>query len=270
MPELPEVETVRRKLAPAIEGRKIARVETAADSYFFLTRPARLKRELPNRRIVDLRRLGKYLIAKLDDDRGLLLHLGMTGQLFLSDAPKLDPHMHLRLAFADGPPQLVFRDVRKFGKVALIKQLEREPRIAKLGVDALQATGRELWQQARHRKIPVKTLLLDQGVLAGVGNIYADEALFGANIRPTRPARRLSLAHCEKLVGELRRVLECAIDAGGSSISDYLQPDGAQGEYQNQHLVYGRTGQPCPKCHQPIQRRMLGGRSTHWCNRCQS
>ncbi len=291
MPELPEVEVTRRELAPRLVGRTIARVATTRPSYFFITAPARLSRALPGRRVSALVRVGKYLLCELDDDSRLLLHLGMTGQLFFSGDPSMrllsalrgvtllpeeqsagfrpDAHTHLVLGFGDGGPDLLFRDVRKFGKVELLARGESSPRLDKLGIDALLATGDELFTAARKRSVAVKTFLLDQSVLAGVGNIYADEALFLAGVSPTRRASKLSRAQCAAIVAAVQRVMLRSIETGGSSISDYVRPGGERGGYQDERQVYGRTGEPCHVCGSAIRRRVLGARSTHYCVKCQ-
>ena len=288
MPELPEVEVTRRRIAPLLVGRRITRITTSEPSYFFLTSPSELRRRLRGRRVTGLERIGKYLIASFDDGGTLLLHLGMTGQLFSSEArskrfltrararalehaPRFEPdrHTHLVLQFADRGPALIFRDVRKFGKCGYLAAGKPNPRVEKLGVDALEASGKMLYAAARRRRIPIKTLLLDQGVLAGVGNIYADEALYLARVRPTRRSHRVDLAECSAIVTALHRVLRRSIEAGGSSIDDFVQPDGNDGSYQLQRRVYGRRGEPCPRCKQPIERVVLGSRSTHFCPSCQ-
>jgi len=290
VPELPEVEVTRRRLSPMLVGRVIERVETTKDSYFFLTKPEALKRRLTGRSVRELKRIGKYLLAELDDGDRLLLHLGMTGQLFSSAVSsvrlfsaksrgslpaealrqfKADAHTHLSLHFADGGPSVLFRDVRKFGKVALIRAGSEDPRLDKLGVDALAADGHTLFSAARARKIPIKSLLLDQSVIAGIGNIYADEALFLAKVRPTRSARRVSERHCEAIVLASQRVMKRSIATGGSSISDYVNPDGSDGGYQNERKVYARKGLPCLVCKTPIRRVVIATRSTHYCPECQ-
>jgi len=271
-------------------GRVIERVETTKDSYFFLTKPDALKRALTGRSVRELTRIGKYLLAELDDGDRLLLHLGMTGQLFSSAVTsvrlfsaktrgslppealrefKADAHTHLRLHFTDGGPAVLFRDVRKFGKVALIRAGKTDPRLDKLGVDALAANGETLLSAARARKIPIKTLLLDQGVIAGIGNIYADEALFLAKVRPTRSARRVNARECQAIVAAAQRVMKRSIETGGSSISDYVTPDGSDGGYQNERKVYARKGLPCLVCNTPIRRVVIATRSTHYCPECQ-
>lgn len=290
MPELPEVEVTRRSIAPRLVGRRILEVRTTRDSYFFLTRPARLRRELPGRRVAALDRRGKYLLARLDDGSCLVLHLGMTGQLFSSSARSLrllsatarsallpeeqgafrpDAHTHLRLRFDDGGEEVFFRDVRKFGKVLLLARGEDDARLARLGPDALEVEGAQLFAATRRRQVAVKNLLLDQSVIAGVGNIYADEALFRAGVRPTRRALRVTRRECVALAEALRAVLERSIETGGSSISDYVSPDGRDGRYQSERRVYARKGEPCSACGTPIRRTVLAQRGTHYCPRCQ-
>jgi len=269
MPELPEVEVIRRQLAPLLVGRRIAAVTTTRPSYFFLTPPAVLRRRLPGRAVLTLERLGKYLVAGLDNGDRLLLHLGMTGAIVRSGAIEADEHTHLQLRFQDARPGVDFRDERKFGKVQLLVAGERPERLARLGPDALTISAERLRTASRKRRIPIKTLLLDQAVLAGVGNIYADEALYIAAIRPTRRAGRVSVAEFERLAAAVRKVLQLAIEAGGSSISDFVQPSGGYGWYQEQRRVYDRAGKPCRRCGTPIRRRVLGQRSSHYCPGCQ-
>jgi formamidopyrimidine-DNA glycosylase len=290
MPELPEVEVTRRQIEPWLVGRRLARVGTTRPSYFFLTPPARLRRALPGRSVERLERRGKYLIAQLDDGGRLLLHLGMTGQLFTAGAASVrllsaaaraslapeqqpsfapDVHTHLRLYFADQGPAVLFRDVRKFGKVQLLGPGEESERLRRLGTDALALSGAALFEATRGRQVAIKTLLLDQAVVAGTGNIYADEALFLAGVRPRRPAQRVSRGECEAIAAAMRRVMLRSIETGGSSISDYVAPDGADGGYQDERRVYARGGEPCAACGTPIRRIVLGQRSAHYCARCQ-
>jgi len=291
MPELPEVEVTRRQLEPLLVGRTILDVVTTPASSFFLTPPSELREALCGRRVCALERRGKYLLAALDDGNRVLLHLGMTGQLFGAGVSSVrllsstagasitperqavgfapDAHTHLRLRFADGGPDVFFRDVRRFGKVQLLRRGETSPRLERLGEDALRVRAIDLREATRLRRSPIKVVLLDQSVLAGVGNIYADEALFLARIRPLRRAARLSLDDWRTLVTALRRVLRRSIATGGSSISDYVRPDGTDGAYQDERRAYGRTGEPCRRCSTPIRRTVVGGRSTHYCPRCQ-
>jgi formamidopyrimidine-DNA glycosylase len=290
MPELPEVEVTRQRIGPLLVGRRICRVRTTRESYFYLTPPTRLKKGLEGRTITRLERRGKYLVAELDSGSRLMLHLGMTGQLFGAGATSLrllsasqraaldpesqaafepDAHTHLQLEFEDGAPGVLFRDVRKFGKVKLLAPGESEPRLDRLGIDALEARGDDLYRASRKRKVAVKSLLLNQAVLAGVGNIYADEALFLAGVRPSRRAGRLSRAECDAIIARLRQILQRSIETGGSSISDYIAPDGSDGGYQDERRVYARTGEPCRTCGEAIRRTTIGQRSTHYCRICQ-
>jgi formamidopyrimidine-DNA glycosylase len=290
MPELPEVEITRQQIAPLLIGRRIASVETTADSYLFVTPPKRLARALRGRTVVELERRGKYLIARLNGGGCLVLHLGMTGQLFSSAAtsvrllsstaraalaPELqvafepDRHTHLRLSFEDRGPQVFLRDVRKFGKLMLLDPDESHPRLEKLGLDALLVDGPRLFSATRKRKVPIKALLLDQTVIAGVGNIYADEALHLAGVRPGRRAGRITRSESEAIAGSIRQVLERSIATGGSSISDYVAPDGSDGAYQDERRVYARAGDACYSCGEPIRRRVIAQRSSHYCPRCQ-
>lgn len=290
MPELPEVEVTRRRIAPLLEGRRVARLHTSAPSYFFLTPPARLRRALEGRSLGKLERVGKYLVVEVEGGARLLLHLGMTGQLFADGVASVrllsasrraalapeeqrrfrpDRHTHLRFAFEDGGPGVLFRDVRKFGKVQLLANGERSERLERLGTDALAITGAALFAATRGRRAAVKTLLLDQALVAGTGNIYADEALFLAGVRPRRPAGRVTRAEYERIADGIRRVMLRSIETGGSSISDYVAPDGSDGAYQDERRVYAREGEACARCGGRIRRSVLGQRSAHWCPGCQ-
>jgi formamidopyrimidine-DNA glycosylase len=290
MPELPEVETTRRQIAPILVGRRIERVETTANSYFFLTPPEELRRSLEGKKVVRLDRAGKYIVAGFECGSRLLLHLGMTGQLFSSEATSVrllsataraslppeaqvrfqpDEHTHLRIKLEGGWPMVFFRDVRKFGKVQWLEPGEHNARLDRLGVDALRVTGELLFKANRGRRVSIKAMLLDQSVCAGVGNIYADEALFLAGVRPGRAARRVTRNECEAIASSLRRVLERSIETGGSSINDYVAPDGSDGGYQDERKVYARTGEPCLSCETPITRKMIAQRSSHYCSLCQ-
>lgn len=290
MPELPEVEVTRRQISGVLVGRTVSAVATTRASYFFLTKPSELKARLVGRRFAGLERVGKYLLAELDDGSQLLLHLGMTGQLFAAGAasPRLlsatakralapeaqasftpDEHTHLVLTFRGPGPNVYFRDVRKFGKVAWIAKGRSHERLSKLGVDALSATGGTLFDATRARRAPIKTVLLDQGVVAGIGNIYADEALFLAGVRVTRPACRLTRAECDAVMRAAQKVMRRSIETGGSSISDYVRPDGSDGGYQDERRVYARTGEPCSSCGTPILRLVIATRSSHYCPTCQ-
>lgn len=290
MPELPEVEVTRRRIEPVLVGRTIARVFTSRPSYFFLTSPARLRGRLAGRTVRALARRGKYLVASLDDGARLVVHLGMTGQLFADGvaSPRLlsataraalrpgeqirfrpDAHTHLRIRFADAGPDVWMRDVRKFGKVLWLRPGAHHERLDRLGVDALQLDGAALFAATRGRTVALKSLLLDQAVVAGGGDIYADEALHFAGVRPSRSAGRATRSECDRIAAALRRVMERAIETGGSSISDFVAPDGSDGRYQDERRVYARTGEPCLACGTKIRRIVIGQRSSHYCPRCQ-
>jgi formamidopyrimidine-DNA glycosylase len=288
MPELPEVEVIRRRLIETVLGRTIAGVRTTGANYAFLTPPSELRRRLLGRRFEGIERRGKYLLFGLEDQSCLVIHLGMTGQLFSSRAlsPRLvqrslrkqsretarfepDKHTHLSIAFADQADQLHFRDCRKFGKILWIDAHGSDARLMRLGPDAAGITARKLAAALAGRRAAIKPLLLDQSTLAGVGNIYADESLHAAGILPTRLAHTLVPEEIDLLARAIRRVLKRAIALGGSSIDDYLHPDGSDGSFQKRFKVYGRDGQPCRRCGAPIRRAVIAQRSAHFCSACQ-
>lgn len=290
MPELPEVEVTRRRIEPLLVDRRVRTLATSPPSYVFMTPPERLSRAISGRCVHSLTRRGKYLLAHLDDTACLVIHLGMTGQLFSEHAASVrlmsataraalapeeqahfrpDVHTHLQFVFEDGGAEVYFRDVRKFGKVLLLAPGEEHPRLARLGEDALGVTGEVIFVASRKRSVAIKNLLLDQSVIAGVGNIYADEALFLAGVRPTRRASRVTRAECERIAASVASVLQRSIETGGSSISDYVAPDGSDGAYQTERRVYARKSEPCSHCTTPIKRIVVGQRGTHYCPTCQ-
>jgi len=269
VPELPEVETVVRTLGPELAGRRIADV---------VVREARLRGgvapDLPDRlrgRLVTaIARRGKYLLATLDDHRVLLVHLGMTGRLTLSSgSPPWERHDHVVVRLEDGRV-LVYNDARRFGRIAVIEATAVEAETG-LGLDPLAAafTAEALLALTRGRRTSIKALLMDQRRIAGLGNIYVNEILFRAGIRPARRARTLRRADCDRLVRAARAVLADAIRRGGSSISDYRDGLGRRGWFQLRHRVYDRAGEPCRRCGDPIRSRPIVGRSSFWCPRCQ-
>lgn len=261
MPELPEVETVARMLAPRLRGLRVRRVRVLAPE--IVEGDARqLGQRLRGRVIEQVSRRGKYLIVRLDG-AVLTLHLGMTGRLRWGG--RAGPHTRAIFVFDRG--RLLFDDPRKFGRIGAGGG--PSPRTSKLGPEALAITARELAARLSRRRAPIKTLLMDQRVLAGVGNIYSDEALFRAGIHPLTPAGRLPLAAVKRLHRAIRRVLREAIAAGGSSVSDYVNADDEPGWFQLEHRVYRRTGLPCLRCGASIQRIVIAQRSAHFCPRCQ-
>jgi formamidopyrimidine-DNA glycosylase len=268
MPELPEVETVRRSLL-SIVGACIEAVEV---------REPRLRRRvaadfaerLIGREIRGIERRGKYLLFKLSGDEALLAHLGMSGALLLqtADTP-LATHDHVSLRLSDGR-QVTFNDPRRFGLMR-VGRPDELPELSNVGPDPLADafSVSDLAALARGRKKPVKNLLMDQRALGGIGNIYANEILFRAGIRPGRQARRLTRIELKRLLDATRAVLNSAIRLGGSSISDYRDGDGRPGYFQLRLKVYDRAGKPCLRCHTPVRRVVHAGRSSFYCPDCQ-
>lgn len=284
MPELPEVETVRRGLAPHLEGRRIAKAKTKrADLRFPF--PARFAKRLEGRRVVSLTRRAKYLLAHLDDGNVWITHLGMTGRWSILGAKQqpgdfyyaepTDPtHTHVVIDMEDGA-KLEFNDPRRFGYMDLIPEteLETHPFFKAMGPEPLGNHFHEPYLKSARakKKAPIKAALLDQRVVAGLGNIYVVEALHRAGIAPSKPSGRISAQRLDKLFHAIRAVLEEAIEAGGSTLSDYAGVDGAQGGFQHRFRVYDREGETCPKkdCGGTIKRAVHSGRSTFWCPKCQ-
>ncbi len=271
MPELPEVETVVRSLAPHITGREVAGAELRFEKT--LRRPAAyLFSELSGRKVMGLRRRGKMIVIALEGGPALVFHLKMTGQLMVvPPAEPRDKHVHFILSFASGDRELRFRDVRKFGFLRCLETgcVAEAPEMAGLGPEPLDIGRREFASIFAGRRGRMKSLLLDQRRIAGIGNIYADEILFAARIHPRTSAARLKAADFDRLWTEMRRILKRAIAAKGTSISDYRDADGQEGGFQERLKVYGRAGEPCPRCKTPIRRLVVGGRGTHVCPRCQ-
>jgi formamidopyrimidine-DNA glycosylase len=271
VPELPEVETIRRQLAPRLEGRTIEAVEILDHRWTRPEVPAQVEAELRGARIEQLGRRGKYLDWELSGERHLLMHLRMTGVL-LYDPVDEPVHTRVRLQLDSGH-RLVYVDPRRFGTGHLLDSREaRDAYFAgRVGAEPLTPgfTLAYLREAARGRRIPAKSFLLDQRSIAGVGNIYADEALFRALIHPLRPAGRLSAAQLEALREGVEDALRAGIEAKGASIDDFRHIDGALGSFQDRFLVHRRAGQPCPRCGTPIRKLVVGGRGTYVCERCQ-
>ena len=281
MPELPEVETVRRGLLPVMEGRRIAAAEVRRPD---LRRPfpPDMAARLAGRRVLRLGRRSKYLLAELDSGESLLIHLGMSGRILIAGAmpgvfhhalPAPEKHDHVVLDM-DGGARITFNDARRFGAMDLLPTAEAgtHPLLAGLGPEPLGNTFHEDYLVARFRgrAAPVKALLLDQRIVAGLGNIYVSEALHRAGISPRRPAGRVAAARVARLVPVIRAVLEEAIAAGGSSLRDYRQADGELGYFQHAFRVYDREGAPCPAgCGGTIRRIVQSGRSSFYCPLCQ-
>ena len=271
MPELPEVETIRRHLAPRVEGRTLARVEVGDPRWCAPLPVAAVVAAIEERRVARLWRRGKYLVASLEGDVHLIMHLRMTGTV-LYDADPARPHTRVVMSLDDGHG-LTWVDPRRFGTGQLARgEADLEAFFdVRLGVEPLSDafTPDLLRSLARARRAPIKAFLLDQRRIAGVGNIYADEALFRARIHPLRPAGRLTGAQIERLRDAVVASLSAGVAAKGASIDDFRDPDGARGSFQDQFLVHRRRGEPCPRCGTPIEKLVAAGRGTYVCPRCQ-
>jgi formamidopyrimidine-DNA glycosylase len=273
MPELPEVETIRRRLAPVLEGATIERAEIADPRLTRPVDPALVADALTGERIEALDRRGKYLLWRLSSGRTLVVHLRMTGSLRHASDGELPEDAYRRATLAlDTGAAVGYRDVRRFGTWELLDEGHLRPYLdARLGPEPLAGsfTASRLAALAAGRTTPVKAFLLDQRRIAGVGNIYADEALWRAQIHPLRPAGELSADELGRLHRALRAVLRKGIERQGSTLRDYVTPDGDGGAMQHEFHVYGRFGEPCDRCGRPIERIVVGGRGTWFCPHCQ-
>lgn len=274
MPELPEVETVRRGLAIQLPGDKIVGVEVLRPDSIAHPSAREFSRLLPGHKFEELSRRGKYLLLYLDKGAGLACHLRMSGRLLLVERKRsADRHLRVRIKLESGR-ELHFEDMRVFGRLWYVPPSKTFEEVVsglrELGVEPLENLSASHLQEAfKNRNQAIKSSLLDQTVIAGIGNIYADESLFEAGINPLRSARDLALDELQALTEKIRIVLGRAIEAGGSSIKDYTDSAGVNGSYQDESLVYGRVGQPCRRCATAIERVRLIGRSTHFCRQCQ-
>lgn len=291
MPELPEVETIARGVNKRVRGDRIVEAWFSNRPQTFKTPPATQARELAGRAILEVHRTGKHIVCELGpaettgargenpnrtrtlstEEPGAqwIVHLGMTGRLIVCapDTP-VAPHTHARLELVSGR-ELRFVDPRRFGRLEFRDLRSGGSAFRAPGADPLALGAPEFAALFRNRRMPIKAALLNQTLLAGVGNIYADESLFQAGIAPRRRTNRLKPAEFERLRLALRQILERAIHLGGSSVSDYVDADGERGFFQLEHCVYRRTGEPCRTCHRPIRRIELAGRGTHYCPKCQ-
>lgn len=271
MPELPEVESIARTLAPAVRGRVVASVELLHRP-LLRTGGRKALEALGGRRILGVRRRGKMLLVELAGGRTLVFHLKMTGQfLFAAEAEPRDKHTRLAVRFEDGANELRFKDVRKFG---FLLCLDGPPEtscgeLACLGPEPLEVGFEEFAAILKARKGRIKALLLDQTRLAGIGNIYADEMLFEAGIHPETPASSIRKDKAARLYEAMKRILAAAIEANGSTLQDYRDAEGREGSFQFSHQVYDRTGEPCVKCGRPVRKTVVAGRGTHFCPNCQ-
>jgi formamidopyrimidine-DNA glycosylase len=274
MPELPEVETARRGIAPALTGATLRQAAIRQPRLRWPV-PADLNAQIAGQTVVRVDRRAKYLLLVLE--RGsVMLHLGMSGSLRVlpdTEPPQAHDHVDLHFDAVDGRSQILrLRDPRRFGAVLWhAGPAHTHPLLAGLGPEPFDPdfNADYLHRRLRGRRTAIKLALMDQALVVGVGNIYASEALFDAGIRPGRAAGRLSRADCQRLVHAVRRTLEAAITAGGSTLRDFTQANGAPGYFQHAHQVYGRASQPCQRCGTPIRQQRHGQRSTFWCPTCQ-
>lgn len=274
MPELPEVETYVRDLAPLLQNQKIIGATVLWTRIIAMPTVEQFLQKILGWRFVSFGRRGKYMLLGLDSGDTLIVHLRMTGHLMVYAQPIIPgKHTHVVFDLADGG-QVHYQDSRKFGRLWLVA--EPETVLAKLGEEPLSTTfdPKYLVDKLAGRAASIKALLLDQSIVAGVGNIYADETLFLSGIHPARPGNTLTKAEIEKLHGAIQQVLRRAIEhhgssLGRSSVQNYARPGGELGEFQGEHKVFQRTGQPCLRCGEPILRIVLGQRSTHFCPACQ-
>ncbi len=297
MPELPEVETIARGVDRRVRGDRIVEVWFSSYPQPFKTPPSKQASGLADRTILAVHRTGKHIIFELGPSdrsrRGAepksnlgvrttkrlraaantpeaqwIVHLGMTGRLLVTTPDRaLAPHIHARLSLGSGR-EIRFVDPRRFGRLEL-RILKQRAAFQAPGGEPLEIGKKQFPALFRRRHLPIKAALLNQSILAGVGNIYADESLFRAGIRPHRRTHRISIAEYDRLRLALRQVLRHAIRLGGSSVSDYVDADGARGFFQLEHCVYQRTGEPCRRCQTAIQRNLVAGRGTHFCPECQ-
>jgi formamidopyrimidine-DNA glycosylase len=280
MPELPEVETIARGLQKRVAGDVIQSVWLSEKPQSFKSQPAEIVRALEHAQIKMVRRVGKHIVFDLEHQakgtrraiqRGQwIVHLGMTGRMQVtSPDTEIARHTHAIVKLASGS-EMRFVDPRRFGRLAVVSQSStNDGGFTAAGDEPLTSNAERFIELFRRRKTPIKSALLNQKLLSGVGNIYADESLFRAGIRPRRRAVSLTRDRLRKLHAAVQEVLHEAVALGGSSISDYVDADGEEGFFQLQHRVYGREGEPCLVCRTPIKRVVIAGRSSHYCPQCQ-
>lgn len=270
MPELPEVENMKLSLeALGVPGQVFKAVELRRANLRTPLGPELVAR-LPGQILRGIERRAKFLLFETQDYY-IVNHLGMTGSWRTHERSEdMQKHDHVVFRFVSGLA-LVFNDPRRFGLLELVRKSETHPWLRQLGFEPLspEFTGEALFAATRGIKAPIKGFLMDQKRVVGVGNIYASEALFAAGVRPTRAAGRITRAEAESLVREIRRILQIAIAAGGSTIRDYRNSRGESGSFQDRFLVYDRAGEPCARCQRPLKSKFIAGRNTYWCTRCQ-
>ncbi|MCP4631438.1 MAG: bifunctional DNA-formamidopyrimidine glycosylase/DNA-(apurinic or apyrimidinic site) lyase [candidate division Zixibacteria bacterium] len=271
MPELPEVEVIVKSLKKSIEGLTISKIDINFPKVIKNQNPKGIS-EFKGKRIKDIYRNGKYIITVFSDGCKILTHLGMSGKLLVmpteSDIPK---HSHLVYNFKENHQRLIFNDARRFGKViySLNGESKVDKKLSTLGVDPLKVSLNKFLAMLAERRCMIKSLLLDQTCIAGLGNIYIDESLFDAGIHPRSLSNEIPEQKALKLHKSMREILRLAIKTGGSSISDYRKTDGSKGYFQIKHKIYGKVGKPCPVCGTIIERISAGGRNSAVCIKCQ-
>jgi formamidopyrimidine-DNA glycosylase len=274
VPELPEVESIRRQLEPALVGRRFAHVEIVDPRLVRPYEPVAVAAELEGERVSAVQRRGKYLVVRFESGRVLLIHLRMTGSLRHTPGGvvKDEPHQRAVVNLDDGS-DVAYRDVRRFGTWLLLEPAEARPYLdARVGEEPLDAgfTASYLGGRLARRHAPVKAVLLDQRTLAGLGNIYVDEALWRARIHPLRPANSLGGGELRRLHRGIRSALAHGLERQGSTLRDYRLPDGGSGTMQDEFRVYGRGGEPCERCGTPVAKTRVAGRGTWYCPTCQT
>jgi formamidopyrimidine-DNA glycosylase len=273
VPELPEVETVRRRLAPVLEGRRFVDVEITDARLTRPLDPVEVARELEGEQVALVDRRGKYLIVRFESGRALLVHLRMTGSVLHGAKGSLpdDPHRRAVVKLDDGS-DVIYRDVRRFGTWLLLEPAEVDTYVdARVGREPLASAykAKHLAEELEGRRAPIKAAILDQRTVAGVGNIYADEALWRAQIHPLTPAAALGPEAVKALHRGIRQALQAGLRRQGSTLRDYRLPDGGTGSAQHEFKVYGRGGEPCDRCGTPIDKIRVAGRGTWYCPSCQ-
>jgi len=271
VPELPEVETIRRQIEPELVGRRIESMEVFDERLTRPVPPREVERGVTGRRIESVGRRGKYLMVRLEGGRWLVMHLRMTGNIVLRE-PRSDVRFLRGVIRLEGGTTLLFTDARRFGTAVVLDDAEVDAYMAaRAGVEPLseRLTAARICELAAGRRVPLKSFLMVQDGIAGIGNIYADEALWRARLHPLSPAGSMRPEHCERLREGIVGALEAGLDNGGASIDDYRDARGAEGTMQDEFCVHNREGQPCPRCGTEIRRIVLGGRSTYFCPGCQ-
>jgi formamidopyrimidine-DNA glycosylase len=273
VPELPELETVRRQLAPVLTGRRIEQVAIHDPRLVRPFEPLEIAAELEGERVASVDRRGKYLIVRFESGRALLIHLRMTGSLRHAPGGTLqdDPHRRAVVRLDDGS-DVAYRDVRRFGTWLLLEPEEVDAYIdERVGAEPLERAfnARVLAERLRNRRAPLKAALLDQRTLAGMGNIYVDETLWRAQLHPLQPAGTLESDEVSRLARAIRDALRAGIARQGATLRDYATPDGGSGRMQTEFKVYGRGGEPCDRCGTPIEKTRAAGRGTWYCPQCQ-